>query len=498
MNLSLSRILLVSSALLLLGLASAAAAVYLFVGALDAHNAQRRGELAVRLLADRVESQLTQLKDSTRRMAQRAAEQGLLGDKQAAERTLFLEQAAVAVPSLLKARLLPVGTREIDSAIPELSYVCLDLLARRERGEKVPDAELHLPGMPSAHIDMLAVVKDPVDEQHLLGHLLLSIDPAALRATLAGLKPADGFAELRQPTTQGQALVVASGGDPALKTGEAPYQQTLAGTDWRLAYWPAAAAWSPTPADLAALGGAVALAVLLLGLSQLAPRRTVGAAIRHDSEVMATLFSDIRTGVLMGQYPFRLHEFRALAKQVRAAGEAMIEDRRELERRSQIDALTGLAARAAFEARLEQLYQQAHTGFTSALLLADIDNLEEINRQIGPEAGDILLKQFARQLRQALRQGDMVAHLEGGRFGVLFPMTDLEKIEPVVQRLRTRLAEEFDPGSGLPRAYSWSAGLTLVAIRDSQSHDALNRADHALQTARNDGGNRTITQMPPA
>ncbi|MCK7497362.1 MAG: diguanylate cyclase [Comamonadaceae bacterium] len=45
--------------------------------------------------------------------------------------------------------------------------------------------------------------------------------------------------------------------------------------------------------------------------------------------------------------------------------------------------------------QLEQLHQQARGGFTSALLIADIDSLEEINAQLGPEAGDILLKQFA-------------------------------------------------------------------------------------------------------
>jgi diguanylate cyclase (GGDEF)-like protein len=250
--------------------------------------------------------------------------------------------------------------------------------------------------------------------------------------------------------------------------------------------------------EVATVGGVVLLTVLLLGLSQTQPQRTLAKAVRHDSEVLITLFNDIRAGVLMGQYPFRLEEFRQLATQVRQSGEAMIEDRRNLERRTQTDALTGLGARTAFDGRLEQLHQQAHTGFTSALLLADIDNLEEINIQIGPEAGDILLKQFARQLRAALRQSDFVARFDGGRFGVLFPMTDLEKIEPVVHRLRQRLSEEFDPGSGLPRAYSWSAGLTLIANRDAQPQAALARAEHALQTAHRDGGNRTITQMPPA
>jgi len=99
---------------------------------------------------------------------------------------------------------------------------------------------------------------------------------------------------------------------------------------------------------------------------------------------------------------------------------------------------------------------------TSVLLIADIDHLEEINAQLGPDAGDTLLKQYARQLRETLRQSDLVARLENGRFAVLFPFTDLEKIQPIVERLRVRLAEEFDPGSachwrsrGAPASRSW-------------------------------------------
>jgi diguanylate cyclase (GGDEF)-like protein len=176
----------------------------------------------------------------------------------------------------------------------------------------------------------------------------------------------------------------------------------------------------------------------------------------------------------------------------------MIQDRRTLEKKTQSDELTGLASRPTFDTKLEQLHQQARAGLTSVLMVSDIDHLEEINVQLGPDAGDTLLKQFAHQLRAALRQSDVVARLEGGRFAVLFPFTDLEKIEPIAERLRVRLAEEFDPGSGMPRAFSWSAGLTLVAQADTEAAMVLARADMALKQARAEGGNCTVTQMPPA
>jgi diguanylate cyclase (GGDEF)-like protein len=314
---------------------------------------------------------------------------------------------------------------------------------------------------------------------------------------MAAITAADGYVELRQTNSEGLSVTVAASGDAALNAGEPLLTQPVSGTDWRVAYWPAPAAWQPSPLTIGLLAGSAALAVLLLVLAVTLPERMLKRALTHDAELLGTFFDDIRSGVLMDRYPFRLKEIAALARRLRRSGEAMIADRRALEHRTESDALTGLASRAAFEMRLEQLHHQAHTGFPSALLLTDIDSLEEINVQIGPEAGDILLKQFAQQLRIALRHSDMVARLDRGRFGVLFPLTDLAKIEPVVQRLRGKLAAEFDPGSGLPRAYAWSAGLTTLATSDSGPADALARAEAGLQAARDAGGNRTVTHMPP-
>jgi diguanylate cyclase (GGDEF)-like protein len=498
MALSLPRISNVGAALLALGVVAVVVTAFLFYASISVHSIRLDADTAARLLADRIASQIAQYQAIAQRLAEQAAARDLLNDKRGAERASFVDAATLGVPQVLKVRLLRAGTEETDNQVPELTYVCLDLLNRSARGEKAAAAEFHLPGTPSAHIDVFAPIKDPADAQRVLGHVLLTLDPASWRSAFTSLRPEDGYVEWRQAAPQTETLVVAGGGDAGLKSGEPLARAEVAGTDWKIAVWPPAPVTSLSLSEAAAIGGAALLAVVLLGLSHTQPQRTLAKAIRHDSEVLVTLFNDIRAGVLMGQYPFRLAEFKQLATQVRQSGEAMIEDRRNLERRTQIDALTGLGARTAFDSRLEQLRQQAHTGFTSALLLADIDNLEEINVQIGPEAGDILLKQFARQLRAALRQSDYVARLDDGRFGVLFPMTDLEKIEPVVHRLRQRLSEEFDPGSGLPRAYSWSAGLTLIATRDAQSQDALARAENALQTARRDGGNRTVTQMPPA
>jgi diguanylate cyclase (GGDEF)-like protein len=499
MTFSIPRIARLSAALVLFAVLCAAASALVFWNSVDTSAQQQRAEGNVHRLEAQLEAEIARYKDSARRPAARAAETGLLNDNKAVERTSFVDQFTLTLPQVLKLRLLPTGARDVDTdSVPELSYVCFDLLDRSDKGEKIPDAELHLSATPSAHIDVSAPVTDPADASHVLGHVLLSLNPAVMRAPLSALKPSDGYAELRQVTPRGEALVVAGGGDASLKSGEAAVLQTIAGTNWQLAYWPAAPAWSPSTLELTLGSVAALLALILLGLSVALPQRWLTRALKQDGESFATLFNDIRTGVLMGQYPFRLQEFGELARQLHHAGEEMIQDRRSLEKKTQSDGLTGLASRPAFDAKLEQLHQQARAGLTSVLLISDIDHLEEINTQLGPDAGDTLLKQFARQLRNALRQSDVVARLENGRFAVLFPFTDLAKIQPIVERLRVRLAEEFDPGSGTPRAFSWSAGLTLVAQTDKEAASSLARAEMALAQARSEGGNCTVTQMPPA
>jgi diguanylate cyclase (GGDEF)-like protein len=498
MTISIHRIAGISATFVLLAVLCSTGAAVLFYHSLESGARQQRAESSARLLQTQIESQIGHYQDGARQLAAQAARTGLLNEGKAADRATIASLYSVSQPYVLKLRLLPAGARRVDTgSVPELSYACLDLLDRRQKGQSIPDAELHLFNTPSAHIDISALVVDPANNKHVLGHVLLSIDPAALRATLAALKHGDGYAELQQVTPDGEGLLVASGGAAALKQGKAPVLLKITNTNWQLAHWPGMAGGNPTPRKLALPGIAMLLALVLLGLSVALPRRWLARALKQDSESLSALFNDIRTGVLMGQYPFQFREFNDLSEKLRNTGEEMIRDRQELAKKAQSDSLTGLVSRAAFKTKLEQLHQQARGGLASVLLVADIDNLDAIKSEHGPDAGNSLLKQFAHQLHETLRQTDTVARIRNGKFAVLFPFTDLEKIEPIVERLRNRLVGEFQPGSGLPRTFLWSAGLTQLHLTDNSADSALIRAESALKQARKAGGNRTITQAAP-
>lgn len=499
MSFNIQRLALVSAILVLLAVLCGAAAAYLLIDNVDASARQQRAETGARLLATTITARLAQYKSIAQQLAAHTAKLGLLDESKTAERRQFGAQFSPSLPQALKLRLLPAGTRDTDQGgVPELSYACLDLLDRSDKGQTVPQAELHVANTPSAHIDVLAPVVAAAETKRVLGNVLISLDPAAVRATLATLTPQDGYAELNQLTSKNEALLVASGGDASLKQSGTAITQNIPATNWQLVYWPAAAVSTASPVQWVLAASAALAMLVLLALSVALPRQWLRAALKHDSESLNTLFSDIQTGVLMGQYPFRFKEFAELAHKLRSAGAQMIKQRHELEEKAQHDSLTGLASRAAFDEKLEHLHQQAHAGLISVLLIADIDNLETINVQLGAGAGNSLIKQFARQLRDGLRQSDVVAYLDYGKFAVLFPFTELEKIQPIVDRLRIRISDEFDTGNGLPRAYTWSAGLTLMTQADRDAVTAVVRAEAALQQAREEGGSRTVTHEAAA
>src|SRR3954463_1065312 len=88
------------------------------------------------------------------------------------------------------------------------------------------------------------------------------------------------------------------------------------------------------------------------------------------------------------------------------------------------DELTGLCNRRALEERLgaeisRSLRHQLHT----SVLLLDLDRFKLINDTLGHAAGDRLLVNVARILRQQCRALDVVGRLGGDEFLVILPMT---------------------------------------------------------------------------
>ncbi|RZL11898.1 MAG: GGDEF domain-containing protein [Rubrivivax sp.] len=169
----------------------------------------------------------------------------------------------------------------------------------------------------------------------------------------------------------------------------------------------------------------------------------------------------------------------------------------ELGRLSITDALTGVANRRAFMARLEaELRRQARSERPLCVALIDADHFKQINDRLGHLAGDLVLQSLAEVLMLGVRSPtDLVARLGGEEFALLLPDTRLEEAEAVCTRLQQQL-----------RLHAWPRGAESVRLTLSmgvveslkQPVDAiLRQADARLYQAKQAGRDRLVSERLP-
>ena len=157
------------------------------------------------------------------------------------------------------------------------------------------------------------------------------------------------------------------------------------------------------------------------------------------------------------------------------------------------DALTGLPNRVLLQDRLQQAMAQAkRRGNHLALAFVDLDAFKAINDQFGHAAGDALLVGVARHIKQVLREGDTFARLGGDEFIVL--LADLPNeaaCEPMLARILEAAALPVS-WQGQRLQVSASLGVTCYPASDQELDPTqlLQKADHAMYRAKQDGRNR--------
>ena len=101
----------------------------------------------------------------------------------------------------------------------------------------------------------------------------------------------------------------------------------------------------------------------------------------------------------------------------------------QLQHNASHDPLTDLPNRALFLDRLGHALGGRRAGDArAAVLYVDLDGFKEVNDTVGHQAGDDLLVQVARRLRDALRSGDTAARLGGDEFAALICGPDADPV----------------------------------------------------------------------
>jgi diguanylate cyclase (GGDEF)-like protein len=161
---------------------------------------------------------------------------------------------------------------------------------------------------------------------------------------------------------------------------------------------------------------------------------------------------------------------------------------------SQTDGLTGLDNRRHLNERIDEMFQHAQRlNEPFSLVMCDLDKFKSVNDTYGHQAGDEVLKQLAKILKDEAREIDRVGRYGGEEFMLLLPGTVLDAAVTFAERVRKRIEANtftFDGGT-LQRTASFGvSGWPHPMIGDS---DALVRtADDALYVAKETGRNRVI------
>ena len=178
-----------------------------------------------------------------------------------------------------------------------------------------------------------------------------------------------------------------------------------------------------------------------------------------------------------------------------------VRERKTLERQlAQValhDFLTGLPNRTLFRDRVGQaLASAARAQRRTTVLLAGLDGFEHVNRSLGHDVGDQVLREVSTRLRASVDEADTCARVGGDEFGVLLdgdpsPEETVATADRILSALRLPV-ELGDNVIGLTA----SIGISTAMSNESDADGLLRRADVARSAARNSGGDRHVAFEP--
>ena len=157
------------------------------------------------------------------------------------------------------------------------------------------------------------------------------------------------------------------------------------------------------------------------------------------------------------------------------------------------DAKTGLLNAAAWQRQADaEVARAQRAGIPLALLLVDVDHFKRVNDSHGHLIGDEVLRALAAELRQQVRESDVVGRFGGEEFTVLLPRTDDAGACRIAERLRASAARLSVPlaGPAAPVGVTVSIGVAVLGPHGRDLFELLAAADAALYRAKDAGRNQ--------
>ncbi|HSP30539.1 MAG TPA: diguanylate cyclase, partial [Halomonas sp.] len=155
----------------------------------------------------------------------------------------------------------------------------------------------------------------------------------------------------------------------------------------------------------------------------------------------------------------------------------------DLEERSRIDTLTGLANRAWLEEQLQKSFNVCQEqSRTMSVVFMDLDHFKKLNDQHGHQMGDHVLEKFGKTLQALVREGDLAGRWGGEEFLIILPDENAKAAHVFAKRIAQRLEKT-------PMAYDGqdsihiSVSIGIACINDggfSDANELIDAADKSM------------------
>jgi diguanylate cyclase (GGDEF)-like protein len=172
---------------------------------------------------------------------------------------------------------------------------------------------------------------------------------------------------------------------------------------------------------------------------------------------------------------------------------------RQLQTLAWFDALTGLPNRAQLNKETFRILTNASRDSSQfAILFIDLDRFKRVNDTQGHSAGDEVLSEIARRLRNCVRGEDVIGRLGGDEFLAVLQNCDVHRATHVAGRILQALYQPITVNAKYDTSITLSASIGVSLYpHDGQNADTLLRnADMAMYKAKSTGRNQVHFYAP--
>ncbi|HEV8019585.1 MAG TPA: EAL domain-containing protein [Steroidobacteraceae bacterium] len=376
-----------------------------------------------------------------------------------------------------------IGRRLADLVPPEYSELVSENIRRRLAGESTAERyEIDMVGL-QGQMSRLEITSTPIDYDQGAALLITGVEIIPTQTTKALRLPVD-------TSTEPQLLALSALAEAIIATDK----------DGRITFLNPAAEQLTGSETTSATGRLLEDIVSLVDESD---RRLLSDPV-HQALTSGTAVNLSRRALLVSRSNGSERSIELSAAPIRDSARelvgavVMLHDvtemrglARQMSYQATHDALTGLVNRRELERRLEEAIEGSRRGEGQHVLCyLDLDRFKLINDTSGHLAGDSMLREVAKLLRDAVRDSDTVGRLGGDEFGILLIGCPLEKARQIADDVTRSVGDYRFVWKDRIFNIGVSVGLVEISRESGTLEEMLAAADTACYVAKKQGSGR--------